>query len=68
MSNETEDNADQTPIAALNTSTQSPELTAFYRAYADWLDAGAKEREPFSRWYECYLNPLRIQWVRDHVQ
>lgn len=38
----------------------SPELKAFYRAYRDWLDAGAPEFEPFARFDGLCCNISRL--------
>lgn len=38
---------------------QSAELTAFYRAYAKWLDDGAPEDKPFARCFGLCSNTFR---------
>lgn len=39
-------------------STQSKELTAFYKSYLDWLDVGAPHEQPYSRKYGLCSNIL----------
>ena len=48
-------------LAGLPKLDCSPELMEFYKAYAEWLDKGAPEHEPFQRGYGLCGN-LAFNW------